>query len=110
MLVENSTVLPVGSYFATNTPPNPFPGCKGFTSGKSLVVFSRPLTYTLPAASKRGGAMMATSPAQQFGLAPTRVDQTRPLPRGFILVRKPVFWQPVVALQELGVFTVTGKS
>ena len=59
-----------------------------------MLVFSRPLTYTLPAASRRGGAMMATTPEQQFVVAPTRVDQTRPAPAGFIFVKKPVFWQP----------------
>src|SRR5580658_8398379 len=99
MLVEKSIVLPVGSNFVTNTPPNPLVGCNGPTSGKPVSVFSRPLTYTSPVASRRGGAMMATSPAQQVVPAPTSVDQTTPLPAGFIFVKNPVFWQPNLAVQ-----------
>src|SRR5215472_3810217 len=109
MFVEKCIVFPLGSYFATNTPPNPVGACSGFTRGKTLLAVSLPLTYTFPAVSRRGGAMMATSPLQHAVPEPTKVDQTKPPPAGFNTVKKPVFWQLPIRVQ-LVVPMVSGKS
>src|ERR1700683_3556411 len=113
MTVENSIVLPVGSYFVTYTPPKPLAGCKGFTRGYSILLPAIPLTYTLPAASRRGGLMVSAALlAGPPGPVPTKVAQTSALPAGLSLARKPRFMQLPAEGQGVVLFApgVAGKS
>src|SRR5215467_14796488 len=99
MTVEKQTVLPVGSNIVTYTPPNPFAGCNGFTSGYCVLLPADPLTYTLPCASRRGGLMELA--ALRFGLTgfPKNVAQTNALPSGSTLARNARFRHEVVVGQ-----------
>src|SRR6516165_3141375 len=111
MTVEKLTVLPAGSNFVTYTPPNPFAGCNGFTSGYWELLPADPLTYTLPCASRRGGLMELAALTVGSEL-PTKVDQTSAVPAGLIFARKPRFKQNVLGGQGVVLYApaVTGKS
>src|ERR1022692_639713 len=113
MTVEKSIVLPVGSYFVTYTPPKPFAGCNGFTRGYSVLLPAIPLTYTLPAASMRGGLMVLAELRVGSGSpVPTKVAQTSALPAGLSFARKPRFMQLPAEGQGVVLFApaVAGKS
>src|ERR1700733_2914042 len=112
MTVEKSIVLPVGSYSVTYTPPKPFAGCNGFTSGYSVLLPAIPLTNTLPDASRRGGLMVLAELSVGFVTVPTKVAQTSALPAGLSLARKPRFWQLPAEGQRIESFApaVAGKS